>query len=77
MEKITYILKLKNTDLYLKNFNNERIYSDSRNTAYQFDPEKSTHEKLWQEINERNNHTLIKRTEVTRIEYEEVSGYEQ
>lgn len=71
-EKVTYILKLRNTNLYLKNYNSERIYTDNRANAYQFDAEKPTHEKYWEEINSKGDHVLIKRTEVTSVEYMEV-----
>lgn len=68
-QNVTYIIKLKDFNLYAKNFD---TYTSKLADAMNFRSENPASEKTWSEIFDKDLHTVIKRTERISNTYEEV-----
>lgn len=71
-ENVTYILKHIPTGYFLRSTGSEITLTDTISRAVKLEPNDKTTDTLWKKFAEKDDYTLIKRTEVTTVEYEEV-----
>lgn len=71
-EDVTYILKHKKTSLLVKQNTGELVLTDMITKAKRFETNNPSNDKRFSELIQSGNFSVLKRTETTIIDYEEV-----